>query len=202
MLPTIPCSGPANVVRVPDGSRRTSVCSGCVVMYSRTRHPEREVVGHETRRGDFNLAGGAIRLDRHANHHPASRDADPCPSIADLDPVRPRISGDNRLESIPLKPDVPVARLVQIDREDTAGVLLQTKSVRPFGCIVHPLMKSASGSSHHCRTAPFRSTRQIYPGPLCSVPPVIQSTPLASNASPIGGAGTFAKVVVACVAGS
>src|SRR5260370_40298702 len=28
VLPTIPCSGPANVVRAPDGSRRTRACSG------------------------------------------------------------------------------------------------------------------------------------------------------------------------------
>src|SRR5260370_42368033 len=34
VLPTIPCSGPANVVRAPDGSRRTRVCSGCVVIYT------------------------------------------------------------------------------------------------------------------------------------------------------------------------
>src|SRR5271166_3366957 len=87
----------------------------------RTRHPEREVVGQETRCRDFKTAGGSIWLDRHANHHPASRDADPRPSIADLDPVRPRIPGDNGLESILLKPDVPAARLAKIDRKDTAG---------------------------------------------------------------------------------
>src|SRR4029077_8832315 len=55
------------------------------------------------------------------------------PALADFDPVRPRIFGYDRPESISLKPHVPAAWLAKIDREDIAGGTLAGQKRSPIG---------------------------------------------------------------------
>jgi hypothetical protein len=52
--------------------------------------------------------------------------------MTDLDPVRPWPLGHNRPESIPLKPDAPITRLTEIDREDMTGGTLAGQKCSPI----------------------------------------------------------------------